>query len=97
MFSNLKHTETSFAQISNNLLCLQHAQMPRSRDLAIFVLMITTDIHHPLRTCAWGNTPVSSMTLWTVTLIVSMYKAQVLILGGMIYSEINAVSACLSQ
>ena len=36
MSSNLKRTETTFSHI-------QHAQMPRTRDLAIFVPTITTD------------------------------------------------------
>ena len=40
--SNSKHTETSFSQISTYSLCLQHAQMPGYRDLAIFVPTTTT-------------------------------------------------------
>ena len=42
MSSNLKHTETSVSQISIDSLCLQHAQMPRTQDLAIFVPTTTT-------------------------------------------------------
>jgi hypothetical protein len=36
-----KHNEAGFSTISTDSLCLRVAQMPRSRDLAIFVL--TTD------------------------------------------------------
>ena len=36
MSSNLRHTETSFSQMSTESLCLQHTQMPRRRDLVIF-------------------------------------------------------------
>jgi hypothetical protein len=38
---NLKHTEVGFSMNSIDLLCLRVAQMPRSRDLTIF--MLTTD------------------------------------------------------
>ena len=60
MFSNWKWTETSFSQISTSSLCLQHAQMPRCRDLAIFVptttmTMMTTDIQTDYFTCTRGN------------------------------------------
>ena len=65
MFSYSKRTESSFSQISTDSLCLQHAQTPRSRDLAIFVLttittmtMTTTDIQTDYFTpcaCTWGN------------------------------------------
>ena len=36
--NNLKHNEASFSTISTDMLCLRVAQMPRSLDLAIFVL-----------------------------------------------------------
>ena len=35
--SNSKHTENSFSLISTDSVCLQHAQMPKIRDLVIFV------------------------------------------------------------
>ena len=34
-----KHTEASFLPISTDSLCLRVAQIPRSRDVAIFVVM----------------------------------------------------------
>ena len=40
--SNLKGVRTSFSLLSTDWLCLQHAQMPRMRDLAIFVPITTT-------------------------------------------------------
>ena len=40
--NDLKHAEASFSPISTNPLCIRDAQMPRSRDRAIFVP--TTDI-----------------------------------------------------
>ena len=50
--NNLEHTEASFLKNSMDSLCLQVAWMPRSQDLAIFVL--TTDdrqnrLLYPLR------------------------------------------------
>ena len=36
--NNLKHNGAGFSTILTDLLCLRVAQMPRSRDLAIFVL-----------------------------------------------------------
>ncbi len=49
-----KHDEASFMTISTDLLHLRVAQMPRSRDLAIFVLMIDkqTDWFTPCCACA---------------------------------------------
>ena len=45
--SNSKRVQTSFSPISTDWLCLQYAQMPRTRDLAIFVpttmMTMTTD------------------------------------------------------
>ena len=37
------HINQFFLPISTDLLCLQHAQMPRTRDLAIFVTYVKTD------------------------------------------------------
>jgi hypothetical protein len=39
----LKHTEASFSPSSIDSLCLQVAEMPRCRDLAIFVKMTELD------------------------------------------------------
>ena len=42
MLRNSKCTETSFSPISTDSLCLQHTQMPRFRDLVIFMPTMTT-------------------------------------------------------
>ena len=64
LVSHVQQFETyrKFSLISTDLLCLQHAQMPRSRDLVIFILtttmMTTTDIQTDYFTpcaCAQGN------------------------------------------
>jgi hypothetical protein len=61
-----KHNEAGFSMVSTDLLCLRVAQVPRSRDLAIFVLMtdrqqIDRQTDKPialplLRMCAHGVT-----------------------------------------
>jgi hypothetical protein len=38
--NDLRHNEAGFSTISTDSLCLRVAQMPRYRDLAIFVLTI---------------------------------------------------------
>ena len=38
-----KHTEASFSLIAIDSLCFQAAHMPRSRDVAIFMVTTTTD------------------------------------------------------
>ena len=38
LVGHLKHIEATFLPISMDWLCLQLAQMPRSRDLVIFVV-----------------------------------------------------------
>jgi hypothetical protein len=43
-----KHNEAGFSTISTDSLCLRVAQMPRSRDLAIFVLTTDRPIALPL-------------------------------------------------
>jgi hypothetical protein len=51
-----KHNEAGFSTISTDSLCLRVAQMPRSRDLTIFVW--TTDdkpIALPQQARTWGN------------------------------------------
>ena len=52
--NDLKHNEASFSMISTDMLYLRVTQMPRSPDLAIFVLTTdTTDyFNYPLRMCA---------------------------------------------
>ena len=47
-----KHNEASFSTISMDMLHLQVAQMLRSPDLAIFVLMTTTDKTDYFTPCA---------------------------------------------
>jgi hypothetical protein len=47
--NDLRHNEAGFSMISTDSLCIRVAQMPRSRDLVIFVL--TTDdrqTHKPI-------------------------------------------------
>ncbi len=44
-----EHSVASFLMVSTDLLCLQIAQMPRSQDVAIF--MLTTDCLTPCCTC----------------------------------------------
>jgi hypothetical protein len=53
--SDLKHNEPCFLIISTDLLCLQVAQVPRSRDLSIFVRTTDdrqTDCFTPCCACA---------------------------------------------
>ena len=54
--NNSKHTEANFSAILTDMLYLRVAQMPRSPDLAIFVLIDNNDdddrqnrLHYPLR------------------------------------------------
>ena len=57
-----KRVKTSFSPISTDWLCLQHAQTPRTRDLAIFMLTTTdgqTDCFTPCA-CARGNYATAS-------------------------------------
>ncbi|MCG8626800.1 MAG: hypothetical protein MJE68_32960 [Proteobacteria bacterium] len=53
MPNDSKHTEASFSAILTDTLHLRVAQMPRSPDLAIFVLTDNNDrqnrLHYPLR------------------------------------------------
>ena len=42
MSLNLKHTEACFSSNATDSLCLLVAQVPRPRDMMIFVLTITT-------------------------------------------------------
>jgi hypothetical protein len=44
----LKYTEASFSPNSSDLLCLRVAQVPRSREVAIFVLTMMRPITIPL-------------------------------------------------
>ena len=59
-----KHTEASFSPISTDSLCLLVVQMPRSRDVAIFVP--TTDKNDCFTPCACarGNNLPYSRKFW---------------------------------
>ena len=43
LFEHIEARKNQFSPISTDWLCLQHAQTPRTRDLAIFVPTTTTD------------------------------------------------------
>ena len=72
---DLKDTEASFLPNSTDSRCLQVAQVPRSRDMAIFVLMMmTTTITLPSCTCARGNNHCKLLT-WVQALHQCMHTS----------------------
>ena len=66
----IQATEASFSPISTDSLCLGVPQMPRSRDVAIFVLPpTTTDKINCFTPCActWGNKPFRISTVGNIS------------------------------